>query len=123
MKEFDIYKYVSQESKKYGFKIPYKYSTRIYHLDNRFEISVSRGNVVRNTDYYVEFEDMTKRPGKQMWGGTISKLHLSGSHHPNIIKSTFEAWIKSIFELDDLQPYTRSLKVNKVKKLASDVSK
>jgi len=121
MKEIDIYKYVEKEAKKYGFKCE-KYGTYL-HLDGRFELKTGRGNVVRNTDYYIEFEDMSKRPGTQKWGGTISKIHLSGSHHQNIIKSTFEAWIKSIFELEELQPYARALKVKKIKKLAGDVSK
>ena len=111
MKEPDIYKYVWSVVKKYGFK---KHNFRMFHLDNRFEIQISRGNQVGNKVFEFEFSDMSKRQPNYQWGGYISKMSLKESFNENILYSTFNTWLKSIFELDELQPYLRSLKIKKI---------
>ena len=115
MKEPDIYKYVWSVVKKYGFK---KHNFRMFHLDNRFEIQITRGNQVGNKIFEFEFSDMSKRKPNYQWGGYISKMKLEESFDEKILYSTFDAWLKSIFESEELHPYMRSLKIKRIKKTA-----
>jgi len=117
MKEPNIYKYVSQEVRKYGFKKDYAGGIS-YYLDNRFELKVSRGRQVNNKIFEFEFSDMSKREPNYHWGGYISKMKLEESFDEKILYSTFDAWLKSIFESEELHPYMRSLKIKRIKKTA-----
>lgn len=112
MKEPDIYNYVWSVVKKYGFK---KHNSRIFHLNDRYEITVSRGRQVGNKEFEFEFSDMTKRELGYNWGGYISTMKLDKSYNEKIIYSTFDAWLSGVFQIDELQLYMRSLKIKKLK--------
>ena len=111
---YEIDRLISPIAKKYGFKKE-KYSPRFW-LDKRFELKTSTGNQVGSEKLEFELSDATKRYPGCHWGGYISELQLDYSFDNNIILSTFGAWMQAIFELEEMQPYTRSLKIKKLKK-------
>jgi len=100
--------------KKYGFEKEDKWSSYLI-LDNRFEFKTQRGNQVGSKKLKFILSDMTKRELGYHWGGYISQLELDYNFDDNIILSTVSVWIQSIFELEEMQPYARSLKVKKIK--------
>lgn len=112
MKEPDIYKYVEKVTKKYGFK---KHNFRIFYLNGIFELTISRGVQIDNTEFKFEFSNIEKQIQIYHQGGYISILKLDKNLNENILYSTFDAWLKSVFQLEELQPYIRSLKINKLK--------
>jgi len=112
----EIIKFIEPILKSYGFKRD-RY-TILFHLDDTIELRVETGNTVGNKIMKFELSDMSKREPGYHWGGYVSELKLDHSFDKNILCSTFTAWLNSIFELEEMQPYARSLKIKKIKKTA-----
>jgi hypothetical protein len=100
--------------KEYGFHKKDKWS-KILYLDNRFEFKTESGNQVGSKKLKFILSDMTKRNPGFHWGGWVSQLELDYNFDDNIILSTISSWLNSIFELEEMQPYSRTLKINKLK--------